>query len=32
MKHTTLNLSAQEIAFIAITVIIVVITRERRKP
>lgn len=32
MKHTTLNLSAQEIVFIAITGIIVVITRERRKP
>ena len=31
VKHTILDLSAQEIAFIAITVI-VVITGERRKP
>ena len=32
VKHTILDLSAQEIAFIAITVIVVVITGERRKP
>ena len=32
VKHSILNLSAQEIALIAITVIVVVITRERRKP
>lgn len=32
VKHNILNLSAQEITFIAITIIVVVITRERRKP